>query len=122
MSRGRRKEGGLIGDVAMVTQSLRSVADATVVEEASARSPQREPGPGPRAKPLRIEETAAPGRSAPRRAYAVIPAYSSLSPEARAAIITDGYPIRVVEHLPAHRTFLEFLIDRSLAAWTHSQG
>jgi len=57
-----------------------------------------------------------------RRFYAVVPVYESLSPEARGAIITDGYPVVTVEHLPQHRGFIDFLVDRSIEAWTRSQG
>jgi len=60
--------------------------------------------------------------NAARRFYAVVPVYESLSPEARGAIITDGYPVVTVEHLPQHRGFIDFLVDWSIEAWTRSQG
>ena len=34
----------------------------------------------------------------------------------------NPYPAKLREHLPAHEDFLDFLIERSLAAWTRSQG
>ena len=54
--------------------------------------------------------------------YARIPTYDTLSPVEREAIIADGYPVRLMEHLPEHETFVDYLIEQGLDAWTRSQG
>ena len=54
--------------------------------------------------------------------YVRIPAYNNLSADQQAAIVTDGYPVLVSEHLPQHEDFADFLIERSLDAWTRSAG
>ena len=54
--------------------------------------------------------------------YVRIPAYGGLSADEQAAIVTDGYPVQVTEHLPEHETFADYLIEQGLDAWTRSQG
>lgn len=53
--------------------------------------------------------------------YARIP--RNLTPE-QSAVVDGGGPYPVIEsdHLVEHEMFVEFLIDRSLDAWTRSQG
>jgi len=55
--------------------------------------------------------------------YVVVPSYKNLSEEERESVDAGGaYPLRRFTHLPRHETFLDFLIERGLAAWTRSQG
>ena len=57
-----------------------------------------------------------------KRFYTIIPTYASLSPEEQAATVTHGYPHRVVDHLPEHEEFLDYLIDVSFEDWTRAGG
>lgn len=47
----------------------------------------------------------------------------NLTPE-QSAVVEGGGPYPVIEsdYLTEHEVFVEFLIDRSLDAWTRSQG
>lgn len=66
--------------------------------------------------------SSAPG-AGPERYYIVIPGLQALTPEQRAEVERGGsYPILKRTHLPEHETFVDFLIERSLSAWTRSRG
>ncbi len=54
--------------------------------------------------------------------YARIPHYDALSAAERAAIIGHGYPVQVMEHLPEHEHFADYLIEQGFDASTRSQG
>jgi hypothetical protein len=57
------------------------------------------------------------------RYFTVIPAFERLTPEEREVVESGGaYPVRVVNHLPQHRDFVDYLIERSFEAWTRSPG
>jgi hypothetical protein len=76
-----------------------------------ARPSSDNPSPIGRAKPL------------PRRYYAVIPTIGTLTAAEQAALDAGGgWPVRELEHLPRHETFLDFLIDQGVEAWRHSRG
>lgn len=38
------------------------------------------------------------------------------------SLSAEGGALEVADHLPAHERLLDFLIERSIAAWTRSQG
>ncbi len=58
-----------------------------------------------------------------RRFFTVIPSPATLTQEERIIVEHGGdWPVRTVEHLPQHEQFLDFLIERSIAAWTRSKG
>ena len=61
------------------------------------------------------------GEQGHREFFVRIPRH--LTPE-QAVIVNAGGPYPVIEsdYLPKHEVFVEFLIDRSLDAWTRSQG
>lgn len=54
--------------------------------------------------------------------FAEIPLPETMSPEERELYESGEYPIRLVQHLPEHETFADYLIERSLEAWTRSRG
>lgn len=56
------------------------------------------------------------------RFYAVIPSPTSRSYADQVPNTAADYPVVTVEHLPEHLGFLDFLVDRSIDAWTRSQG
>lgn len=62
-------------------------------------------------------------QNASRTFYAVIRPKTLLTADQRSRLDADGeYPVELVEHLPAHETFLDYLIDRSLEAWARAAG
>ena len=52
--------------------------------------------------------------------FARLPAH--ITPAEYDATATEGWPVQVAEHLPEHETFVDYLIERGLDAWTRSQG
>jgi hypothetical protein len=52
--------------------------------------------------------------------YARLPAH--ITADEYAATVTDGWPVKVVEHLTEHETFVDYLIEQGLDAWTRSKG
>lgn len=66
-----------------------------------------------------------PGETPPRLPntpfYATIRSVESFSDDDRRVYENGGYPVHVSSHLEEHETFADYLIDRSLDAWTRSQ-
>jgi len=55
--------------------------------------------------------------------YVTIPAPRQLSPKEQETVSAGGsYPVHVSEHMPEHETFLDYLVERSVAAWSRSRG
>ena len=57
------------------------------------------------------------------RFYAVVPTYETLTPTERVAVDAGGnWPVRESDYLARHETFLDFLIDRGVDAWSRENG
>lgn len=54
--------------------------------------------------------------------FVVIPRPETFKPDEQAAFEAGHYPMRVAEHLPEHVDLVDYLIERSVASWTRSQG
>lgn len=52
--------------------------------------------------------------------FVVIPAKPNET-EAVELAETGDWPLRISEHLPAHETFLDFLVEGGVSAWTQGQ-
>jgi hypothetical protein len=90
----------------------------------------------PRKVPLSRSEPATPPPSSPPTDFeplgttalprtpffVVIPAVESFGADERAEYEAGRYSLRICEHIPEHEDFADFLIERSVAAWTRSQG
>jgi len=54
--------------------------------------------------------------------FVVIPTVETFTEEERAVYESGRYPMRVSYHLPEHENFGDYLIERSVAAWTRSKA
>ncbi len=78
---------------------------------------------GSRGLSLPASRRTGPGVGRPRRFWLKIRASEQLNAEERAAVEEGAaYPVEEMCHLPEHEDFLDYLIDRSIAAWIRSQG
>jgi hypothetical protein len=73
--------------------------------------------PRPTASPIRD-----PAGSPRKSFYVTIPSGASFTDEDRAVYDGGGYPLHVSPHLREHESFADFLVERSLEAWTRSRG
>lgn len=55
-----------------------------------------------------------------RTFFVVIPRVETFKGDELAAYEAGHYSLRICEHLPEHRDFIDYLIDGSLDAWTRS--
>jgi hypothetical protein len=63
------------------------------------------------------------GKPLPRRYYVVIPTFETMTPEERSSVEAGGpWPLRQRAFLPSHETFLDFLVDQGVEAWTSKNG
>jgi hypothetical protein len=62
-------------------------------------------------------------KNLPSRFYVVIPTYETLTTREREAVDEGAaWPVREMAYLPEHETFLDFLIERGMNAWSRVNG
>lgn len=78
----------------------------------------------PRARPVHVlrDENGNAATCPVTPFYVVIPTVENFTDDETAAYETGEYSLRLSAHLPVHETFADYIIDRSLDAWTRSRG